>query len=297
MISCFTRFSSRWAGRPCARTYGHGPAGHPEAAGSHSRDARAARGGRAAGTPCARDSEQREVRMIDLHYWPTPNGHKITMFLEETGLPYRIVPVDIGRGEQFQPDFLAIAPNNRMPAIVDHEPARTAARRSRCSSPAPSCSTSPRRPAASSPTTCAAGSRCCSGCSGRWAGSGRWPGRTTISRTTRRRSSPTRSTATSTRPTGSTACWTGGSPTARSSRARLLDRRHGVLSVDRAVRAPGPEARGLPEPGALVSRHRGPSRPRSAPTSSASATSAARCPMDEEAKKILFGQTAASVRR
>jgi GST-like protein len=61
--------------------------------------------------------------MIDLHYWPTPNGHKITLFLEETGLPYRIVPVDIGRGEQFRPEFLAIAPNNRMPAIVDHEPA------------------------------------------------------------------------------------------------------------------------------------------------------------------------------
>ena len=61
--------------------------------------------------------------MIDLHYWPTPNGHKITLFLEETGLPYRIVPVDIGRGEQFRPEFLAIAPNNRMPAIVDHAPA------------------------------------------------------------------------------------------------------------------------------------------------------------------------------
>ena len=63
------------------------------------------------------------ARMIDLHYWPTPNGHKVTLFLEEAGLPYRIVPVDIGRGEQFQPEFLAIAPNNRMPAIVDHAPA------------------------------------------------------------------------------------------------------------------------------------------------------------------------------
>ena len=61
--------------------------------------------------------------MIDLHYWPTPNGHKITMFLEETGTPYKIVPVNIGKGDQFQPDFLKIAPNNRMPAIVDHEPA------------------------------------------------------------------------------------------------------------------------------------------------------------------------------
>ena len=60
--------------------------------------------------------------MIDLYYWPTPNGHKITLFLEETGLPYTIHPVNIGKGEQFQPDFLKIAPNNRMPAIVDHEP-------------------------------------------------------------------------------------------------------------------------------------------------------------------------------
>jgi GSH-dependent disulfide-bond oxidoreductase len=60
--------------------------------------------------------------MIDLYYWTTPNGHKITMFLEETGVPYRIVPVNIGKGEQFQPEFLRISPNNRMPAIVDHEP-------------------------------------------------------------------------------------------------------------------------------------------------------------------------------
>ncbi len=61
--------------------------------------------------------------MIDLHYWTTPNGHKVTMFLEEAGLPYRIVPVNISKGEQFNPDFLAIAPNNRIPAMVDHAPA------------------------------------------------------------------------------------------------------------------------------------------------------------------------------
>ena len=61
--------------------------------------------------------------MIELFYWPTPNGHKITMFLEETGLDYRLTPVDIGAGEQFKPAFLAIAPNNRMPAIIDHAPA------------------------------------------------------------------------------------------------------------------------------------------------------------------------------
>ena len=61
--------------------------------------------------------------MIDLYYWTTPNGHKITMFLEETGLAYRIVPVHIGKGAQFEPAFLAIAPNNRIPAIVDRQPA------------------------------------------------------------------------------------------------------------------------------------------------------------------------------
>lgn len=61
--------------------------------------------------------------MIDLHYWPTPNGHKITMMLEETGLEYAVHAVNIGKGEQFAPDFLKIAPNNRMPAIVDHAPA------------------------------------------------------------------------------------------------------------------------------------------------------------------------------
>jgi GST-like protein len=60
--------------------------------------------------------------MIDLYYWTTPNGHKITIYLEETGLPYKITPVNIGKGDQFRPDFLAISPNNRIPAIVDHEP-------------------------------------------------------------------------------------------------------------------------------------------------------------------------------
>src|SRR6478672_11668413 len=61
--------------------------------------------------------------MIDLYYWTTPNGHKITLFLEEAGLDYRIHPVNIGQGEQFQPEFLRISPNNRIPAIVDTEPA------------------------------------------------------------------------------------------------------------------------------------------------------------------------------
>jgi GSH-dependent disulfide-bond oxidoreductase len=60
--------------------------------------------------------------MIDAWYWPTPNGWKISIALEEMELPYRVIPVNIGRGQQFEPDFLAISPNNRMPAIVDHDP-------------------------------------------------------------------------------------------------------------------------------------------------------------------------------
>lgn len=62
------------------------------------------------------------MHVIDLYYWTTPNGHKVTIFLEETGLPYKIVPVNISKGEQFAPEFLAISPNNRMPAMVDHAP-------------------------------------------------------------------------------------------------------------------------------------------------------------------------------
>jgi GST-like protein len=61
--------------------------------------------------------------MLDLYYWTTPNGHKITIFLEETGLPYKIIPINIGKGEQFKGEFLAVSPNNRIPALVDHAPA------------------------------------------------------------------------------------------------------------------------------------------------------------------------------
>jgi len=61
--------------------------------------------------------------MIELYYWPTPNGHKIAVFLEEAGIAYQIKPIDIGAGDQFKPEFLAFSPNNRMPAIIDHAPA------------------------------------------------------------------------------------------------------------------------------------------------------------------------------
>jgi GSH-dependent disulfide-bond oxidoreductase len=59
---------------------------------------------------------------IDLYYWPTPNGWKVTILVEELGIPYSVIPVNLGKGEQFKPEFLEISPNNRMPAIVDHEP-------------------------------------------------------------------------------------------------------------------------------------------------------------------------------
>jgi GST-like protein len=74
--------------------------------------------------------------MIDLYYWTTPNGHNFTMCLEEAGLPYEVHPVNISKGEQLKPEFLAISPNNRIPAMVDREPIR-GANRSRSSSRVP----------------------------------------------------------------------------------------------------------------------------------------------------------------
>src|SRR5262245_60890305 len=75
-----------------------------------------------------RGTEQRKSHrairgaMSDLHYAPTPNGWKVSIMLEEVGLPYQVIPVNIRAGEQFRPEFLAISPNNRIPAIVDHAP-------------------------------------------------------------------------------------------------------------------------------------------------------------------------------
>ena len=62
------------------------------------------------------------TRPIDVYYWPTPNGWKVTILLEELSIPYNVISINIGKGEQFKPEFLKISPNNRMPAIVDHEP-------------------------------------------------------------------------------------------------------------------------------------------------------------------------------
>jgi GSH-dependent disulfide-bond oxidoreductase len=69
--------------------------------------------------PAAASRPRRKRRPIELYYWPTPNGFKISIMLEECRLPYTLIPVNIAKGEQFTPQFLAISPNNRMPAIVD----------------------------------------------------------------------------------------------------------------------------------------------------------------------------------
>ena len=134
--------------------------------------------------------------MIDLYYWTTPNGHKITLFLEETGLPYAIHPINISQGDQFQADFLKVSPNNKIPAIVDRQPADGGAPLSLFESGAILLYLA-ERPDGSSPRTCARARKPCSGCSGRWAGWGRWPGRTTISTASPRRRFPTPSTVTS----------------------------------------------------------------------------------------------------
>src|SRR3989442_104983 len=90
--------------------------------------------------------------MIDVYYWPTPNGWKISIMLEECGLPYTVKPVNIGRGEQFSPAFLELSPNNRMPAIVDHKPAGGGDPRAICASATtlqhPARKTAPFRPRA-----------------------------------------------------------------------------------------------------------------------------------------------------
>ena len=144
-----------------------------------------------------------QTKPIELHYWPTPNGWKITIMLEELGVPYEVKYVNIGKGEQFEPAFLKIAPNNRMPAIVDPEgpggePISVFESGAILQYLGRNSGNSIRR-------TSASASRSTSGCSGRWADWARWPGRRTISASMRRKSFPMPSIAIPTRSTGSTA--------------------------------------------------------------------------------------------
>ena len=140
------------------------------------------------------------------------------MYLEETGLPYTLKPVNISRGDQFAPEFLAIAPNNRIPAIVDHAPAIAGGPLSLFESGAILLYLADKTGTADSRAMRARAGNASSGCSGRWRASARWPARTTISAATRSSPFPTRSTATSTKRGGSMRCSTGNCAAANSSR-------------------------------------------------------------------------------
>ena len=101
--------------------------------------------------------------MIELYFWTTPNGYKPLLFLEEAGIDYEIRPVNISKGEQFEPEFLKISPNNRIPAIVDHVPKDGGSPLAQFEIPGPSFSTWRRRPASSSPRMQGPGPKSCNG--------------------------------------------------------------------------------------------------------------------------------------
>nr|WP_272210695.1 glutathione S-transferase N-terminal domain-containing protein [Marinicella sp. W31]MDC2876600.1 glutathione S-transferase N-terminal domain-containing protein [Marinicella sp. W31] len=140
---------------------------------------------------------------IELFYWPTPNGYKIAIYLEEAGVPYNVNLVNIGKGDQFKPEFLKISPNNRMPAIIDPEGPggepvsvfesgailQYLGRKFKNSIPRPNANALPSR----------------NGCSGRLAGLAPWPGRHIISAIMRPKRLPMALTATPMRSTGFTA--------------------------------------------------------------------------------------------
>ena len=128
--------------------------------------------------------------MIEFYYWPTPNGHKVTMFLEEAGLDYAIHPVDISAGDPFKPDFLAISPNTRMPAIIDTAPLDGGEAIPIFES-RPFSAISPTRREGSCRTICGGARPQRSGCFGKSAVSDRWPAKTITSDSTRPRRSRT----------------------------------------------------------------------------------------------------------
>ena len=144
-----------------------------------------------------------QTKPIELYYWPTPNGWKITIMLEELGVPYEVKYVNIGKGEQFDPSFLKIAPNNRMPAIVD--PEGPGGKPISIFESGAILQYLGRKFGKFYPADERGRAKSTSGFSGRWAGSARWPGRRIISGNTRRSRSPTPSIATPMRSTGSTA--------------------------------------------------------------------------------------------
>ena len=199
--------------------------------------------------------------MIDLYYWTTPNGHKITIFLEETGLPYKIFPINIGKGEQFAKDFLKISPNNRIPAMVDHEPRgrRRAAGDVRVGRDA---ALSRRQ---DEEVHCAGSAR--THRDDRMAvladGQSRAELRTEQSlQQLRAGQDPVRDGPLSQRGEPALRRAQQAACRARIHRGRVFHRRHGELSVDRAARAAGPEHCRLPAHQALARRHQGAARGR-----------------------------------
>jgi glutathione S-transferase len=156
--------------------------------------------------------------MIELYYWPTPNGHKITMFLEEAGLDYTIHPVDISAGDQFKPNVLAISPNNRMPAIIDTAAADGGEPIGVFESGAILLYLA-EKTGRFLPKDVRGRKTATEWLFWQVGGLGRWQDRTTISGPTRRPKSRTRSTATSRRQTVCTACSIDILKTARSSPA------------------------------------------------------------------------------
>ena len=144
--------------------------------------------------------------MIDLYYWTTPNGHKITMFLEEAKMKYRVIPVNIGAGEQFDPAFLKIAPNNRIPAMVDHKPMQAEPKGARGAainepltlfeSGAMLLYLADKSKKSSTASRCIGAKKAFNGCSGKWAGWVQWQGKIIISAPLHRKNCRTRSTVT-----------------------------------------------------------------------------------------------------
>ena len=179
---------------------------------------------------------------IDLYYWPTPNGWKITIMLEECGLPYTVLPVNIGKGDQFKPEFLAISPNNQH---AGHRRPRRAGRQADLGVRVG------RDPAISRPQdgqVLPAGRARprrgrCNGCSGRWAASARCSARRTISASTRRRRYRTPSTATPTRSNRLYGVMNKRLADRRIRGRRVFHRRHGHRPLGEALGAPGPEHR------------------------------------------------------
>ena len=180
-----------------------------------------------------------EAKPIELYYWPTPNGFKISIMLEECKLPYTMIPVNISKGEQFKPDFLKISPNNRMPAIVDPDgPGGTADLDLRVRRD-PAISRAQDRQILSGATSARA-SRSSNGCSGRWAASARWRGRCITSRTTRVETLDLRHQPLRRR--GQPALRRDEHPARgpRLHRRQIFDRRHGAGRLGQRLAAPGP---------------------------------------------------------